>query len=309
MRALLPATLTGSALVLVSGILGGGCGPSDAKQARAKVRETHIPRVMDVIREDFQRHREAVREAANRLKRGFAVGDRAKLTPQMRSALKAVRRPPKGIATFFSSPMSFLAAIDADGRVIARDAEPDRMAGKDFGARYEVVRNALKRGRAGYQLGEFPAVEKGGQSSFSMLFVAPVRDGARVTSDRKTPATENAQATRQAVAAGAVVAGIPLWRMAQRLSRQLRAENVDAIGKGLVLWVYLYKGARVFHFDTPPELDAVVPNAATRRKGLAKSPHGFTGQIQLFGRWYGYGVTPAPRIGKDVGVIVFRADP
>jgi hypothetical protein len=120
-----------------------------------------------------------------------------------------------------------------------------------------------------------------------MLFVHPVRrDGAVV---------------------GAVAAGIPLWRWSQRLSRQLQVDHADQAG--LVLWVYAYKDDRLFHHGTPELLDPLVPDGAARRAGLERSPGGFTGQLQMQSRWYGYGVLPVPSLGEGAGVIVFRSNP
>lgn len=274
--------LAALALVLV------GC-DGDAANARKVIRERHAERVKEIIAEDMARHREGIADAAQRLAPGFAVEDPAERERQMRIALTYVQEPPRGIPEFIASPMSFLAAIGKDGKVIARDvpAEEDRMKGEDFGERYDVVRRALSEGLAGYGLGEFPSQEEGGKSSWSMLFVHPVKRHGEVL--------------------GAVVAGIPLWRMSQRLSRQIQAENVDE--EGVILWVYAYKGDELHHFGTPPDLDTVVPDAQTRRTGLERSPGGFTGEVQQFGRWYAWGVLPTTRIGDDVGMVIFRSDP
>lgn len=268
----------------------GGC-DDGAHDARVAIRSEVVPRVAEIIHEDIARHRSGVAKAAEVLRRGFLIQDPGEREHQMRVGLRYVQEPPKGIAEFIASPMSFLAAVGADGVVIARDAEPDRMHGMDFGKSFPVVARALHEGVPGYGLGEFGVDNPDGESSWSMLFVHPVRapDGGQVI--------------------GAVVAGIPLWREAQRLSRQLRVERAPEIEKGLVLWVYLYKGDRDFHFDTPPDLDELVPDAATRAAGLARSPGGFTGEVQLYGRGYGYGVVPVPTLGDDVGMIVFQSDP
>ena len=207
----------------------------------------------------------------------------------MRRVMQQLQEPPRGIGAFITSPMSFLAAVDADGVVIARDSEDDRMKGQNFAERYEPVREALA-GRVSMGLGEFEPLEEGGESSFSILFAAPARHEGRIV--------------------GAVVAGIPLWRESQRLSRQLRVERAEEIQRGLIVWVYMYKSDRVFPSpEAPPEVTDVLPDAATRAAGLARSPGGFTGQVQLHTKWYGYGVVPMPAIAEDVGVIVMRADP
>ena len=57
------------------------------------------------------------------------------------------------------------------------------------------------------------------------------------------------------------------------------------------------------------DLDTVVPDAAARRAGLARSPGGFTGELAQFGFWYGYGVRPLRVLGDDVGVVIFRMEP
>jgi hypothetical protein len=118
-----------------------------------------------------------------------------------------------------------------------------------------------------------------------------------------------APARRHGVIVGAVVAGIPLWREAQRLSRQMRVDHAPEIEQGLTLWAYLYKGDRIFYGpDAPPELNDVLPDAATRTEGLARSAGGFTGQFQAFRRWYGFAVVPTPGIAEDIGLIVLRAE-
>jgi hypothetical protein len=108
---------------------------------------------------------------------------------------------------------------------------------------------------------------------------------------------------------GAVLAGTPLWRTAQRLGRQLQADQANEISNGLILWVYLYRGDQLHHHGTPADLDTIVPDAAARTAGLARSPGGFTGEVAQFGRWYAYGVVPLPRIADDVGAVIFRSDP
>jgi hypothetical protein len=107
---------------------------------------------------------------------------------------------------------------------------------------------------------------------------------------------------------GAVVIGIPLWRMAQRMSRQLQMEHLGDDGPA-VLWVYLYRGDKLHHHGTSPDLDQLVPDAAARKSGLAKSPGGFTGGVVQHSAWYGYGVRPLRVLGPDVGAVIFRMDP
>jgi hypothetical protein len=172
--------------------------------------------------------------------------------------------------------------------VIATDAKEDRdrMTGANLGALFAVVRDALS-GRTGYGVDEFPPIEEGGEPSVSLLFAAPARKGDQVV--------------------GAVLTGIPLWRLSQRLTKQLQLDHVSE--KGAILWVYVYRGDKLHHFGTPPDLDRVVPDAAARRAGLSQSAGGFTGEVVQFGRWYGYGVLPVRALGPETGVVIFRSDP
>jgi hypothetical protein len=106
---------------------------------------------------------------------------------------------------------------------------------------------------------------------------------------------------------GLILGGTPLWRTAQRLTRQLQAEAASE--GGTILWVYLYRGDALHHRGTPADLDTIVPDAAVRAAGLGTSPGGFTGEVAQFGRWYAYGVVPLPELGPDIGFIVWRSDP
>lgn len=277
-----------SACLLLSVLV--GCDEEGASNARVEIRETNLPRVKALIREDIERHRSGTTKTAARVARGFVVErDPQTREREMRYALRALQEPPRGIGEFIASPMSFLAAVGTDGIVIARDSDEDTMKGLDFGSSYATVRAALSEGRPGYELAEFPGPEEGDESSFSMIFVAPsVHDGEVV---------------------GAVVAGIPLWRWAQRLSRQLRVDHAADIEEGLVLWVYLRRGDTLYRFDTSPDLDEVMEaEAPAIAAGFERSPAGFTGDVQLMARWYAYGAIPAPSISEDVDIVLVRAD-
>lgn len=251
------------------------------KRTEDRLRSVDHPRVEALVQQDLENHQAGVIKAAAKLAPGFGVDDPAKRERQMRAALRILQQPKKGIAEFVASPMSFLAALDANGVVIARDREPDRMKGQNYAERFEVVREALE-GNAATGLGEFFAEDPNAPSSWSILFAAPsIRDGKVV---------------------GAVVVGIPLWRLAQKLSRQLRVEQAEQDPP----WVYLYKDDRVFHWDTPPQIDALVPAASVRNEVLAVSPSGYTDTTLLQGDPEVYGVFPIALLGPDLGTIIFR---
>ncbi len=270
-----------------------GCGPEGAPEEQRVILREHIPRLKEVIAEDRGRHWDGIHEAGERLARGFEVEDPETRQRQMRFALNRVQEPPRGIGAFIASPMSFLAAVDTDGIVVARDGdgEHDSMAGTNFAERYPAVEAALREGRRGMQLAEFPALEEGGESGFSWIFVGPAKRNGEVV--------------------GAVVAGIPLWRMAQRLTQQLRLERAEEIGNGAIIWAYVTKGERVFGPpDAAHELTSALPDAAARAAGLSASPGGYTGQLRLYNsKWFGYGLLPIPTMGEDVNLMVLRAGP
>lgn len=259
-----------------------GCENSPAiERTEAQLREHDLARVQALVQQDLENHQAGVIKAAAKIAPGFSVPDPAKRESQIRAALKILQQPKKGIDEFVASPMSFLAAVGPDGVVIARDRDEDRMTGQDFASRFDVVRQAL-RGTSATGLGEFFAKDPDAPSSWSILFAAPSMQGEEVV--------------------GAVLAGIPLSRLAQRLSRQFRVEATE----GDPVWVYLYKGERLFHWDTPPEVDALIRDPATRAERLAKSPAGYTEKARLQGELQVYGVFPIELLAPDIGTIIVR---
>jgi hypothetical protein len=259
-----------------------GCENSAAvERTRTQLRDVDFPRVQALVEQDLANHQAGVVKAADKLAPGFSVSDPEKREAQVRAALRILQQPKRGIDEFVASPMSFLAAVGLDGVVIARDRDPDRMKGQDFKSRFDPVARALE-GTASTGLGEFYAEDPEAPSSWSILFAAPsVRDDKVL---------------------GAVLAGIPLSRLAQRLSRQFRVEQKA----GAPVWVYLYKGNRLFHWDTPPEVDALVRDPAARATALNASPAGYTEKARLQGELQVYGVFPLALLGPDVGTIIFR---
>ncbi len=269
-------------LLLLSLLVLAGCEDNAAvARTQTQLRDVDYPRVQALVEQDLANHQAGVVKAADKLAPGFSVSDPEKREAQVRAALRILQEPKRGIDEFVASPMSFLAAVGLDGVVIARDRDPDRMKGQDFKSRFEPVARALD-GTASTGLGEFYAQDPNAPSSWSILFAAPsLRDGKVV---------------------GAVLAGIPLSRLAQRLSRQFRVEQEA----GAPVWVYLYKGDRLFHWDTPPEVDLLVRDPTARVKGLAASPAGYVEKSRLQGELQVYGAFPLALLGPDVGTIVFR---
>jgi hypothetical protein len=259
-----------------------------AHHACEQVVQVHAPRVREIVDEDLARGLVGVQSAADLVARGFLVPDRAQRMTEMRWAIQhRIREPPRGIPELMISPISFVAAIEPDGHVLVRDIEPDPMAGFDAGGTFPHVHAALTEGVASYALVEFPGLLPTDTPSQTVIYVAPSRHDGQIV--------------------GAIMAGTPLWRTAQRVTRQMQAEGLST--EGAILWVYLYRGETLHHHGTPADLDTIVPDFATRSAGLAESPGGFCHEVQQFGRWYCYGVIRLPQLGDDVGAVIYRSDP
>jgi len=253
---------------------------------QTKIIHEHGPHVAKVVTDDIVRHRRGLQRAADRISAGFVRAKPERIEREMRVVMKMIRGTKKGVPELVISPMSFMAVVGLDGKVIARNAEPDKMRGMDLAAMFPQVKSALA-GTLAMGLGEFASLEEGGEPSVTYVMAAPAHYRDKVV--------------------GALVIGIPLWRWSQRLSRQLQGEAAG--GPATVLWVYVYRGDKLYHHGTPRDLDLVVPDAAARATGLGASPGGYTGKLQQFGYWYGYGVRPIRVLGDDVGVVIFRMDP
>jgi hypothetical protein len=281
--------LTACCLALATLVMTGACGPDGAPNARKVIRETHAGEVKAILLEDIQRHLRGVDAAAERIVRGFAVEEPTAREAQLRTALRLLTKPPRGIPELVASARTFTAAVAADGVVLATDAkdENDRMTGVNLRERFPVLRDALEAKKVGFAIHQFPSLKPGVEGSISLLFAAPSLKHDSVV--------------------GGVLTGIPLWRLAQRFTRQMQLDHASE--KGTILWVYLYRGDKLHHFGTPPDLDLMIPTAAVRKAGLAKSPGGFTGEFIQFGRWYAYGVFPLRVLGPDMGAIIVRSDP
>jgi hypothetical protein len=258
------------------------CGKSGAPDARQKILHEHAPRVEKFVLEVMERHATGLAHAADRISAGFVKADPAQQESEMRQVLKMIRNTKRGVPELVISPMSFLAVVGKDGKCIARDVEPDRMKGMELAKLFPVVADALQ-GKMGTSMGEFES-EDPNNPSVTILMAAPAHYKGEVV--------------------GALVMGIPLWRLQQLITKQLQMELSGK--ESVVIWAYVYRGAEVHHHGTPPDLDKIVPDEAARKAGYAKSPGGFTGEIQQYGDWYGYGVRPLRVFGPDIGLILVR---
>jgi hypothetical protein len=270
--------------VLACAWLCAACSKGDAPHARELIRKQHAPRVEKFVLELLARHDQGLRQAADRISAGFVRVEGEKQEADMRQVLKLIRSPKRGVPELVISPMSFIAVVGKDGRCIARDVEPDHMKGMDLGGLFPVVADALK-GKQSLGMGEFKSPEDG-KPSVTILMAAPAHYKGEVV--------------------GALVLGIPLWRLQQVLTKQLQMELSSK--KPIVIWVYVYRGDELHNHGTPPDLDKLVPDGNARRAGLANSPGGFTGAVAQYAYWYGYGVRPLRVFGPDIGVVIFRME-
>ncbi len=279
------------ALLALAGTVAGCNGEKGSNERRAIVAKDQ-ELVLRVFRDDLRRGVIGVRRAADMMDRGFLVEDPEQRERELRTVMRRVQQPPRAIEELMISPISFLAAVDTDGKVIARDVarEDDRMRGFDMAEVSPLVRRALEEGESGYEMAELPSSLETDPPSVTILFAAPARHEGRIV--------------------GAMVSGIPLWRLGQQLSNQLRGENAEHVQQGGLVWALVYRGDQLhWHAGFPESLREIAPDQAARREGLSTSPGGYTGEVQQYGRWYGYGVLPLPRLGEDFGVILFRSDP
>jgi hypothetical protein len=101
------------------------------------------------------------------------------------------------------------------------------------------VRDALA-GKEGYEVGEFQSLNEGGEPSVTIVLAAPARYQDEIV--------------------GAMVLGIPLWRLQQRISKQLQSEEAGKEDRSSVLWAYIYRGDELHKHGTPRDLDTLVPD-------------------------------------------------
>lgn len=315
---------------------------------------------------DRRRHVAGVKHAASRwswVMRGARQTAQSSLcaqdVPKVSKRLSRLRKPPQGVRELFTSPMTFIVALNAEGTVVARNARPDSLVGQNWAVKFPLVRRALpgasvSNTRLPDRTGDARSVKTNPPlascaEDSSQLIVdagAPLVSGSVVedivtfaNADGKTNSEKHASVVWMFVApvlpaiaasgagrvgntaetgaaVGAIVVGFPLWRLAQRVNRQLHIEQ-HSKHPGRVLWTYFTYRKRLHHFGTPPDLDALVPSFAVRERRLASSAKGgetatragYTDQVMQHSRWYGYGVFPLDDVKPELGLVVFQMDP
>ncbi|HTU59502.1 MAG TPA: hypothetical protein VMF89_13725, partial [Polyangiales bacterium] len=189
------------AMVTAVFLLSVACGKDGAPNARAMIKNEHAPRVEKFVLDLMARHTAGLTHAADRIGAGFVKAEPAQLEQEMRQVLKLIRSPKRGVPELVISPMSFIAVVGKDGKAIARDIDPDKdkMKGMDLAKLFPVVADALK-GKAGTSMGEFES-EDPEKPSVTIMMAAPAHYKGEVV--------------------GALVLGIPLWRLQQVITKQL----------------------------------------------------------------------------------------
>lgn len=272
------------------------CSSPPAQGAQRELLTNLVPRVNELLREDREAARRGIIEAARRLSRGFQFDENVR-ADRLRGGLGVLRDTRRGIAEFIVSPITFLAVTDAQGVVITRngDEADDRMRGQNYAEIYAPVQAALD-----------------GDVSYGVVDFGRDQDIPSVTVIHAAPIYYEGELV------GTVIAGMPFWRLAERLSLQIRTESSEQVLAGESIWVSLYSGAQLFYSPGAPlEIVASVPSAETRQAGLATSPGGFTLAHDFYGADYGIAVIPLENLSHaeagsssmDGGFVIYRSEP
>src|SRR4051794_21578323 len=113
-------------LLLAAALVAAACGPDGAPNARRVIREKHAGEVKAIVLEDIKRHLQGVAAAGARIAPGFATVEPKLRESQMRTALRLLTKPPRGIPQLIASARTFTAAVEPSGVVLATDAKEDK---------------------------------------------------------------------------------------------------------------------------------------------------------------------------------------
>jgi len=261
-------------------------GDKEAKHAQKMTRELHLPEIHKILAADRQKYFRGLAKVAEKIAPAMALESTLRQA-QLNKELSRAYKPPRGSPELFSAPFSFLAALDAQGIVIARNGKDNGLIGMALKERAQQLAPIFGGQTELSAFAKLKDAEQDARASALWLFAVPV------LWEQKN--------------AGAVAMGIPLWRLAQRIDRQLKVDH--STERDLVTWIYVLEGGHWHHFGTPPELDARLPNPMKMQAKLRAQPQGFTAHLEFFGRHYGYGVYPLAEIGPSVAIAIFRSDP
>ena len=251
------ASLSASALLFLLA----ACSPEGAPAERRALHGEDVPAYLRMIGEDREKVFRGVQAAAQRVEPAYRGDvDAAERARRLTDMLERVDAPRRGVAELVFSPVLYIGGTDQDGTLLAEVGVRDAAkvgVGSDYRA-FDVVTQALA-GTPGHAVIDLAdVVEDDPGPTDTWLFAAPIFG-------------EDAEVM------GALVAGVPLWREAQRLTAQMRLEQADAIVAGRVVWAYLARGGQAYASREPTasnDITDAVPDAATRAAGLARSAPG-----------------------------------
>lgn len=243
------------------------------------------PLLRDLRRRDLPSVREGVRQMMTRLHAGLSesaarfggpTGDLegAELESAARRKLIELRDARRGVQAVWSSGATFVALLDENGVVIARDAEPDTMRGLNLQTRFAEI----------------------GHCDAQPEWVGRIVDSSQPT-----------LLTCAVAGRFRLLAGIALPRLALSVQRQLRLQTADATRAGRVYWVYAQTpdepGAVWLSEDNPPEFESeVLTQAIYRQPGLRG--------VSFHSRAYGVATfdVSGPNHSWNVRFVVARSD-
>jgi hypothetical protein len=262
------------------------CAPDKAERAEENLKEGQdVQRIKTLVKENLDAHVEAVTKVAAKLAPLFA-GDEAPADEKLGATLAGVVKPPEVIQTLVFSPVDLMVAIDSDGVILARDREVEgrEFKGRNLFEESPELRAAFEKGKPAHALGK---IGRGEKAIPYLYFVAPIeRDGKAVA---------------------AAVIGYALWKEGRRVTNQMRRETEQGKERVLVIWAFAYLGDEYYKLpNSPLEVEQVVPDAATRKVELSKSPDGYVTTARILQRELAVAVIPFPEVGSDFGIIYMR---
>jgi hypothetical protein len=278
-----------SGWTLTSLLLFAGCGGADeARIARDAAAEAE--RVEGTVRDDFSRIEKALEKHAPALAAGLAEeapdAKRRALYLEI-SPWRQLKAGGKAVFDLQTAPIEFLAVVDAEGKMVVRDHDPEKSYRTSMRERFPAVAAALG-GRTAVSHGELPD----GQGE-ALLAAVPIRGASGVV--------------------GAVLAPITYFKVARRLERQHSLDATRRKGgatKAPTVRVALFAGSHYYSGSIQPELDPTRPSVRARTKKLG-SGRAYSETVQVLSRTFGIAVRRLEFLegDADVGILCWRSDP
>lgn len=267
----------------------GGCSSVDEAKVTGDA-AAEAERVEGVVREDFDRVRTALEKHAASLAQGLGKTEPDAKRATIYRAFAPWRQTTAGGRAVFdlqTAPVLFLGVVDAEGKLVVRDRQPEKSYREDLRARFPSVGKAL-RGDAALSHGTLP----GGEGEVILLAV-PVPGESGVV--------------------GAIVAPFGYGALARRLERQRTLEanrTKGGVVKAPTIRVALFAGRSYVSGSIQPELDPTRPTPRQRTKKLG-TKGSYVEYVPVQSRPFGLAVRKFGFLegNADVGIVVWRSDP